>query len=167
MHVHESLLGTLFVYICTYVCTHTAFRIKQYLIHDPCVCVYVLTSRDLKFSSFMVEFKNGKDRAKELLSNLPHIIPHRQVRAQSVYAYIHPHVYIHTHTYSTYIHTCIQYIRTYVQYIYTHLHTCKFIHTHIDTCIHTYILYLYHACILYCAHVLVVESGAVQRESAS
>jgi ubiquitin-protein ligase E3 B len=34
--------------------------------------------KDLRFSSFMSEFKNGKDRAKELLSNLPHIIPHRQ-----------------------------------------------------------------------------------------
>ena len=51
-------------------------------------CSYVLANgvcRDLRFSSFMSEFKNGKDRAKELLSNLPHIIPHRQV-----------HVYVRT-----------------------------------------------------------------------
>ena len=35
--------------------------------------------RDLRFSSFMSEFKGGKERALELLSRLPHCIPHRQV----------------------------------------------------------------------------------------
>ena len=133
------------VCISLYICTHTAFRMKQYLIHCPCgcICSYI---QDLKFSSFMVEFKNGKDRAKELLSNLPHIIPHCQVRTQSVHAYIRASTYVYIRTYigynilsyiRTYVHTlCIQYICTYIlSYICTYMHT--YIHT-VHIWAHTY-----------------------------
>ena len=43
------------------------------------VLVRCVPCRDVRFSSFMSEFKGGKERALELLSRLPHCIPHRQV----------------------------------------------------------------------------------------
>ena len=106
----------------------------------------------------MVEFKNGKDRAKELLSNLPHIIPHRQVCTCTIctciYVYIHTYVYtVLLHMYNviyTYIHTYIQYICT-MSYIHTYIHAYvlsyirMYIHTvHLYT--HTYVYTLHISC---------------------
>ena len=43
----------------------------------------LVSCRDVRFSSFLSEFKAGKERALELLSRLPHCIPHRQVGCAS------------------------------------------------------------------------------------
>ena len=60
----------------------------QSLSECGCACLYACLSallcspvacREIRFSSFLTEFKNGKERAMELLSKLPHCIPHRQV----------------------------------------------------------------------------------------
>ena len=52
------------------------------------VCFYLEHyDRNLKISTFMAELKARKQRALDLLSHIPHVIPHRKVGA--LYYYFH------------------------------------------------------------------------------